>query len=378
MLVIKNVNRYYQNASLCVIINQAFVFADKTDDVFVRDCDQLYYFYFIQDLLMAQKKNDDNQLNNTTDGDKKVNVHEGHRDRVRQKIRANGIESLPDHEVLEYLLFMVTPRKDVNGLAHELINTFGGFDCVLDASEADLLAVKGVTKPAALFLSNYTAIYNKYLQSKENKKVFIRTLPDLSRFFINRIGNSKLEILLIACFDISFRLKRVLDYTSNDVSCVMNSPKQLLSDIVKTNCSYVAIAHNHPGGSIYPSIDDLKMTHNFYRQLQVLDVRLLDSLVITYSNATSILTFARTRVSVDKNVSSLEHQLASISSPLLSTTKTYDSENYKAADYYTDDYYMDDYYDDIYETSENDKSFEGDFDKYSGCVYHEEEDESEN
>lgn len=323
---------------------------------------------------MAQKKQNEDKMNNSTESKSKPNVHEGHRDRVRQKIRVNGIDSLPDHEVLEYLLFMVTPRKDVNGLAHELIDKFGGFDRVLDASESDLLTVKGVTKTAALFLSSYTSIYNKYLQSKESKKAVINTLPELSKFFINRIGNSNVEVLLVACFDVHFKIKRVLDYTSNDVSKVMNSPKQILSDIVKTNCSFVAIAHNHPGGVLHPSHGDLQMTYNVYRQLQVLDIRFLDSLVITCSNAMSILSFARTRASTDKDASALEQVLATVSSPVLSLPNIPDRR--MVADPCDEDCSQYDF-DDVYEPNNGELTIDDDIENYSDCIYHADENEDD-
>ena len=52
-------------------------------------------------------------------------MHDGHRDRLREKIVSAGIESLQPHEILEFLLFAFIPRKDTNAIAHELINTFG-------------------------------------------------------------------------------------------------------------------------------------------------------------------------------------------------------------------------------------------------------------
>ena len=48
-------------------------------------------------------------------------MHEDHRKRVKERFLKDGIENMPDHEVLELLLFFSIPRKDTNALAHELI-----------------------------------------------------------------------------------------------------------------------------------------------------------------------------------------------------------------------------------------------------------------
>ena len=80
-------------------------------------------------------------------------MHEGHRDRMRERILLSGIESLQPHEVLEYLLYHAIPRKDTNGIAHELISKFGSFNGVLNADYNALLDVNGMTANAALLLT---------------------------------------------------------------------------------------------------------------------------------------------------------------------------------------------------------------------------------
>lgn len=39
-------------------------------------------------------------------------MHEDHRKRVKERFLKDGIENMPDHEVLELLLFFSIPRKD--------------------------------------------------------------------------------------------------------------------------------------------------------------------------------------------------------------------------------------------------------------------------
>lgn len=73
-----------------------------------------------------------------------VIMHEDHRKRVKERFLKDGIENMPDHEVLELLLFFSIPRKDTNALAHELIEHFGSLNCVLEASADDLMQVNGI------------------------------------------------------------------------------------------------------------------------------------------------------------------------------------------------------------------------------------------
>ena len=56
---------------------------------------------------------------------KKKHRHVGHRQRIKDKALEAGIEHWPNHEILELMLTYTIPQKDVNPLAHELIDTFG-------------------------------------------------------------------------------------------------------------------------------------------------------------------------------------------------------------------------------------------------------------
>lgn len=59
--------------------------------------------------------------------------HSGHRARLRQRLAEGGPDALLDHELVEYLLALATPRRDTKPLAKQLIERFGGFGRLLSA-----------------------------------------------------------------------------------------------------------------------------------------------------------------------------------------------------------------------------------------------------
>ena len=75
--------------------------------------------------------------------------HQGHRQRMRERVQNYGLDSLAEHEALEYVLYLTNAQKDTNGIAHDLIDRFGDFAAVLEASEEELCTVEGVGPDAA-------------------------------------------------------------------------------------------------------------------------------------------------------------------------------------------------------------------------------------
>jgi len=74
----------------------------------------------------------------------------GHRQRLKQRFLKNGAATLQDYELLELLLFLAVPRRDVKPLAKELIAKFGGFSEVINAEPARLMEIPGVGENAVI------------------------------------------------------------------------------------------------------------------------------------------------------------------------------------------------------------------------------------
>lgn len=85
--------------------------------------------------------------------DKRNDLHGGHRERLRQRLMAEGVDNFEPHELLEFLLYYAIPRQNVNILAHELLNEFGNLRNVLGADPQELTRVKGMGENAALWLN---------------------------------------------------------------------------------------------------------------------------------------------------------------------------------------------------------------------------------
>jgi DNA repair protein RadC len=92
--------------------------------------------------------------------------HQGHRQRMRERVQNYGLDSLAEHEALEYVLYLTNAQKDTNGIAHDLIDRFGDFAAVLEASEEELCTVEGVGPATARMLHLLPEISRYYGRSR--------------------------------------------------------------------------------------------------------------------------------------------------------------------------------------------------------------------
>ena len=66
-------------------------------------------------------------------------------------------------------------------------------------------------------------------------------------------------------------------------------PREIVTRALLTNGKAVILAHNHPGGSTSPSMEDINITSKIKDILDMLDIKLLDHIIVakdlTYSMA---------------------------------------------------------------------------------------------
>ena len=98
-------------------------------------------------------------------GDAKPHFHE-HRRRLRARFLEGGPDALADYELLELLLCIAIPQRDVKPLAKTLIARFGGFGGVISAAPERLLEVTGVGEVTLAALKTVQAAALRLLRER--------------------------------------------------------------------------------------------------------------------------------------------------------------------------------------------------------------------
>ncbi len=209
----------------------------------------------------------------------KKGLHDGHRDRVREKFLEDGLGKFRDHEALELMLFYAIPRKDTNEIAHKLINRFGSFSGVLDA-EVDALTECGISKNAAVFLKLFPSVCARYYKDRykndHSQDDDTGIGETIAHYFIGANEEQVVLMLLdpkgrqLYCDIIS---KGTL--TASDVNI-----KKILQLAVKYKASGAVLAHNHPSGIPLPSDSDVKATIALKNSLRSIGVVLFDHIIV--------------------------------------------------------------------------------------------------
>lgn len=211
----------------------------------------------------------------------KINVHEGHRQRLKNRFLESGFNTFETHNILELLLFYSIPRKDTNEIAHDLLNHFGSLRGVFDATVEELINVKGITENSAVLIKMFPSIAREYLVDKHSNNKVFDTAEKVGAYFLDKFFGETKELVYAMLLTNSFELITVAPVARGNVSSVQIQPRAIADLVVKYNASMVILAHNHPNGNVYPSMDDIETTSLLLNAFEPMEITILEHFVIS-------------------------------------------------------------------------------------------------
>ena len=206
--------------------------------------------------------------------------HEGHRARMRKRYRAEGFYNFEDHQFLEFLLFYSHPRRDTNELAHLLLEHFGSFARVLDASVEELIKVSGIGEHSAIFLKALPEACRRYRLDKLENTRNIQTIDDAGKFLVEYYMPLEYEQVTMILMDnrqkmISFEIIHDGSANSSDINI-----RRIVEIALAKGAASVILAHNHPSGELIPSDADLATTKHLINTFKSIDLHLKEHILV--------------------------------------------------------------------------------------------------
>ena len=216
-------------------------------------------------------------------------LHKSHRMRLKKRFLQDGLDSFEEHQVLELMLFYAVPRKDTNPIAHRLLERFGNLAGVFNAPIAELAKTDGIGESTAVFLRLQHGILLKYQESYSEEKINLSSHKACINFIAEKMRYLNHEEFHILCLDSSLKLIKYLPMFKGTVNAATVNLRELTAKILELDSSAIVVAHNHPSGVAYPSMEDIDITEVLLTALKYQDVELLDHLIITNKSHYSML-----------------------------------------------------------------------------------------
>ena len=219
---------------------------------------------------------------------KPLNIHAGHRKRVKEEFLANGLSGMPDHRALELLLFYAIPQGDVNPLAHRLIDRFGSLSGVLQAGPEQLMAVDGVGRSTAVLIGLVNGLKARCLEINNSFDGQMVSTKQFEMLLLPLFFGQRNELAYLVCMDGKNKLIVTKKLGEGIADTVQITARKVLETALACNATRVVLAHNHVSGVALWSDADLDTTLRLRRVLREAGIELMDHFIIANDDMVSM------------------------------------------------------------------------------------------
>ena len=209
-----------------------------------------------------------------------MSVHSGHRERMKKRFLEHGLDNFDDHSALELLLFYAIPRRDLNPVAHALLERFGSLNGVFEASAAELRQGEGLGENAATLLRIIPQVSRRYMLSRTPAGAVLDTVAQAARYLIPYFMYERDEVVYVLCLDARRRAVCCREIGRGVVNAAAVNARRIAELALEQRAGSVILSHNHLSGNALPSAEDENATRQIARALALLGVELLDHIVV--------------------------------------------------------------------------------------------------
>lgn len=206
--------------------------------------------------------------------------NEGHRARLKAKFLSAQGAGLSDYELLEIILFLALPRRDVRPLARELLARFECLTAIFQAPAEVLLKIPGLGESGVTTLKTVACITQRLGREEMRRAPLMTNLAALEHYCQLTMGQLGHEQLRVFYLDAAGQLLVDHVHQSGGPHSVGADVRALLKDAVLLDAHQMILVHNHPSGDATPSGEDLVLTVQLQKASDAVGVYLYDHLIL--------------------------------------------------------------------------------------------------
>lgn len=205
----------------------------------------------------------------------------------REKMLALGSSALSISELITVVIGTGTKKEDVRAMSDRILREFGE-KTLLGTSDPQTLS-KDLDIPIgkALQLAASAELGRRFFEKNERGLATVRSAQDAFDYLKDMRDLSK-EHLRGLYLNNQHKVihDEVISIGTIDTNIV--HPREVFKPALEYSAVGVILAHNHPSGSLEPSVADVDITKQLVQSGKIMGIQLLDHIIITKSDFASI------------------------------------------------------------------------------------------
>lgn len=104
---------------------------------------------------------------------------------------------------------------------------------------------------------------------------------DVAKLAQRLIGDEDREVFLVICLNTKAQAIAIHRVHVGTIDASLVHPREVLKTAILNNATSIIVAHNHPSGSLIPSMEDISVTERLESACEIIGIPLLDHVIVS-------------------------------------------------------------------------------------------------
>lgn len=203
-------------------------------------------------------------------------------DRPREKLLLNGRRSLSDAELMAILIGSGSKDETAVELSKRILGDVG--NDLGDLSRlllADLCAYKGIGEAKGITIIAALELGRRRKEYIAEEKPQIKGSEDVYRVLKSIYADLSHEEFWILLLNTRNKVIGKELISKGGMGIVAVDAKIIFQVTLQAKATGIILSHNHPSGSLEPSLSDISLTDKIMKGAKCLDIRVLDHVIVS-------------------------------------------------------------------------------------------------
>ena len=203
-------------------------------------------------------------------------------DRPREKFLLKGKSSLSDSELLAIIMGSGNREDTAVELGRKILDSVdNNWHNLSLLSISDLTKFKGVGEAKAIAIATALEIGRRKASQELPEKPQIQSAKDVFKILHPLMGDLRTEEFWVLFVNQSNKVLAKEKISQGGISGTIVDIRLVFKTAFEQFATGIFIAHNHPSGSLKPSMEDIKITKQIAEAGKILNIPLIDHVIIT-------------------------------------------------------------------------------------------------
>jgi DNA repair protein RadC len=213
----------------------------------------------------------------------KLNINQwAEEDRPREKMEAQGAESLTNAELLAILIGSGSTKESAVELMKRLLsNCKNNLNTLGKMTIHELCLYNGIGKAKAISILAACELGKRRQMENPAERPDLGTATRIYNHMHPIMQDLDVEEFWILLLNQHYRLIKKVRISHGGITETAVDIRIIIREAVMVNCTILAVCHNHPSGNLSPSRQDEELTKSIKRACELMHIHFLDHIIVT-------------------------------------------------------------------------------------------------